>query len=522
VIALTKCDVADADSQALAELEARELVAGSFLEGAEVLRVSARTGAGLPELQAALARLAGRLRSRPRQGVLRLPVDRAFSMHGFGTVVTGTLVSGRLLAGDEVELLPGGARARVRGLQVHGEPAASVAAGSRAAVNLAGVEVEALARGQVLVHPGTLRPSSILDVELSVLPGERPLEDEDRVRVHLGSAEVLARVRTLATDAIAAGGSGFAQLRLERPAVAVRGDRLILRAYSPARTLGGGVVLGPLAAKRRRRDPAALETLAALRSAEGLAAAQAFVSEAGERGIELPALAARLGLPVAELHEALEREGRVVLLGPAVALAPAALARMEAACLAALAAFHQQNPLRAAMPREELKRRALARAPEGALEGVLPRLQAAGHVKVLPDAISLVSHAVTLTPAETEARAAVLEALAATGLAGLSLRELAERTGRDGTLVDRMTRLLASQGLLARVGEGQHVAREPLEALKARVRERWPAGARLDVAAFKEMTGLTRKHVIPLLEFLDRERVTRRSGTDRFVLTPTG
>jgi selenocysteine-specific elongation factor len=521
VIALTKCDAADADLQALAELEVRELVQGSFLEGAEIVRVSARSGQGLDELRAALARLAGALPDRPANGLLRLPIDRAFTMHGFGSVVTGTLVSGRLGVGDEVELVPGGARARVRGLQVHGEAAASVAAGSRAAVNLAGVEVDTLARGLVLAHPGTLRASSILDVEVSVLPGERPLVDEARVRVHVASAEVLARVRTLEADAIPAGSSGLAQLRLEQPAVAVRGDRLILRSYSPAGTLGGATVLGPLAPKRRRRDPLAIEGLRALRAAEGISAASVFVREAGGRGIELPVLAARLGLPVAALHESLGRDNTIVLLGrePAVALAQESLRGLEAACLDTLLAFHRQNPLRAAMPREELKRRALARAPQGALEDVLQRLASAGRVRLLPDAIALAAHAVTLTPEEEAARAALLEALAATGLAGLSLRELVERTRRDGKLVERMTRLLASQGLLARVGEDQHVAREPLESLKARVREQWPAGARLDVAGFKEMTGLTRKHVIPLLEYLDRERVTRRSGPDRFVLT---
>src|SRR5262249_7633297 len=178
LVALTKCDAADADSQALAEMETRELVAGSFLEGRPLIRVSARTGAGLPEVEAARLALAREAAPRRTQGLLRLPLDRVFTLRGFGTVATGTVISGTLRAGDEVEVLPAGRRARVRGLQVHGRAEESVEAGSRAAVNLAGVDVDALGRGDVLAHPGTLRPTSMLDAEVSLLAGERPLADQ--------------------------------------------------------------------------------------------------------------------------------------------------------------------------------------------------------------------------------------------------------------------------------------------------------------------------------------------------------
>src|SRR5438093_2129737 len=220
LVALTKCDLADAETQALAEMEVRELVAGSFLEGAPVVRVSARTGEGLDEIRRGLREMALRAGERPTDGLLRLPVDRVFTLRGFGTVVTGTLVSGRLDAGEEIEVLPSGRRVRVRGLQVHGEPVESVAAGSRAAVNLASVEVDELSRGDVLARPGTVASSSILDVEMTLLPGQKPLKDQTRVRVHVASAERLARVRLLATARLAPGETARAQLRLERPAAA--------------------------------------------------------------------------------------------------------------------------------------------------------------------------------------------------------------------------------------------------------------------------------------------------------------
>jgi len=229
LVALTKCDVADADTQGLAELEVRELVAGSFLEGAPVVRVSARTGLGLPRLREALATLAHATPARPAAGLLRLPIDRAFTLHGFGTVLTGTVVAGRLSLGDEVELAPSGRTGRVRGLQVHGGSVAAVAAGSRAAVNVAGLELGQVRRGDVLIHPGSLRPTSLLDVELDLLAGQRPLPTQSRLRIHVASAEVLGRVRLLGTERLEPGTSGLAQLRLERSVVAGRDDRLVLR-----------------------------------------------------------------------------------------------------------------------------------------------------------------------------------------------------------------------------------------------------------------------------------------------------
>jgi selenocysteine-specific elongation factor len=280
LVVLTKCDLADEELQALAEVEARELVAGSFLEGAPVLRVSTVTGEGLGGLRAALASLAADPPPRPADGLLRLPIDRAFTLRGFGTVVTGTLVSGTLVLGEEVEVLPSGRRARVRGLHVHGSAVARVEAGNRAAVNLAGLDVADLSRGDVLARPGTLRPGSILDAELTLLPGERPLRDQARVRVHVMSGEYLARVRVLEGASVAPGTTAPVQIRLERPAVAGRGDPLIIRSYSPAMTIGGALVVDPLASKKRRRGAAARPSGRDLAGANATLAAVALVEEA--------------------------------------------------------------------------------------------------------------------------------------------------------------------------------------------------------------------------------------------------
>ena len=510
LVALTKIDLADPETQMLAEMEVRELAAGSFLEGAPILRVSARTGEGLDRLRATLLDLARQAGERPRDGLLRLPVDRVFTLRGFGTVVTGTLVSGRLEAGEEVEMLPSGRRARVRGLQVHGQAVGSVAAGSRAAVNLAGVEVDQVSRGDVLARAGTLLASSILDVEMTLLAGEKPLKDQARVRVHLASAERLARVRLAGTGRLAPGETARAQLRLESPALAGRGDRLILRAYSPAMTIGGAVVLDPLS-PRRRRGPA----MAPL-SADLATTAAALVEETGPAGIDAATLAARLTVPLSRLTAALGARAGLVALGrdPVRYVSSRALDSLAGDVRTLLQRFHADHPLKTGMPREELRRRVFSRAPEGAFERTLEALTGAGELRVEADAVALARHAVRLTPAEEVARQALLAQARAAGLAGI---DPAKPDLPDSRLAERIVRVLLAEGRLRRVGDSV-VDAGALDDLKTEVRKRWPPGNRLDVAGFKDLTGLSRKFVIPLLEYLDRERVTRRSGNERLVL----
>jgi selenocysteine-specific elongation factor len=520
LVALTKCDLADAETRALAESEVRELVAGSFLEGSPVVPVSAKTGEGLDALRARLLELARGTGERSSAGLMRLPIDRVFTLRGFGTVVTGTLTAGALAVGDEVEILPAARRARVRGLQVHGAPAPRVSAGHRTAANLVGVEVEDLGRGDVLVHPGTLRASSMLDVEIVLLSSGKPLLDGSRVRVHVASAEVLARVRLLGQPNIAPGGRELAQLRLEKPVLAGRADRLVLRSYSPAQTIGGARVLDPGPPKRRRVDRARLFALAALVADDVVGAAGLLIEEAGAVGMEIPALAARLTLPQAELLARLASADAITVAGraPGVVFSRSALAALESKCLALLERFHHENPLKQTMPREELRRRALGRAASAGFEPVLEALSAKGLVRLAAEGASLPDHGVRMSPEEDQARGLLLREIGSAGLAGVELAVLAASAGKDRRLLDRVARVLLDERTVRRVGEAFLVEGARLDQLARNVRERWPPGSRLDVAGFKELTGLTRKFVIPLLEYLDRERVTRRAGAERFVL----
>jgi selenocysteine-specific elongation factor len=518
LVVLTKCDLADEELQALAEVEARELVGGSFLDGAPVLRVSTVTGQGLDGLRTTLASLAAAPPPRPSDGLLRFPLDRAFTLRGFGTVVTGTLVSGTLVLGEELEVLPSGRRARVRGLHVHGSAVARVEAGNRAAVNLAGLDVAELSRGDVLARPGTLRPSSILDAELTLLPGERPLRDQARVRVHVMSGEYLARVRVLDGSPVAPGATAAVQLRLERPAVAGRGDPLIVRSYSPAMTIGGALVVDPLAPKKRRRDAGPRPSAGSLVRADAVRAALALVEEAGAEGIDAPRLAARVTAPLETLMAGLLAQPSVLAFGkdPAWLLSSKAMETLARSARDSVSRYHDLQPLKAAMPREELRRRVFAAAPPGAFEQVLADLTRSGELRTLADGVALARHAVRLSPEEETARRALIDAGQAAGLEGLDLARCGPAR-LDRHLLERVSRLLVAEGVLRRVGDAL-VSAEALDALKAEVRRRWASGARLDVGEFKDLTGLSRKYVIPLLEYLDREKITRRMGAERVVM----
>ncbi len=516
VIAVTKMDVADPEQAELAEMEVRELVSGSFLEAAEIVRVSAKWGAGLDELRDALGRVFEGVGQRSALGLARLPIDRVFTMRGFGTVVTGTLVAGSLASGDAVELLPTGLVSRIRGLQVHGSSAETVTAGRRAAINLTALKTGQLSRGDVVAHLGTLLPTSMLDVELSLLPDSRPLRNQARVRVHVASGEHLARVRLLEADRLAPGDTRLAQLRLETPTVAGRLDALILRAYSPAVTIGGARVLDPLPPKRTRP-----ERLRELLGASTEDVAIRWVDEAVERGIAEPTLSARATVPVHQLRSSLAGHPRLAVLGDSprhYVSARVIDARSERA-VAALRALHESQPLKAGLPREALRDKSFRDAAVGLFEAVLARLIEAGTIRSEGDSLALAGHKVELSETEAAGHEAVLLATRAAGLEGVAEGEAIARFERDATLAKRVVALALDSGRIVRVGD-RLVDREAVGELTAKMLERWPPGSRVDVKAFKELTGLTRKHLIPLLEHLDQTRITQRSGNERIVLKP--
>ena len=524
VVALTRSDlVEDPDLIELAELEVRDLLAGSAFAAAPVVPVSSLTGAGLDDLRAALADAAEAAPARNPEGLFRLPVDRVFSVRGFGAVVTGTLISGQVSVGAEVEILPGGDRARVRGLEVHGAAAESGSAGERVALNLAGVRRERIERGSVVGLPGELGAGRMLDCRLeSLAETAAPIADEDRVHVHTGAATALARVRLLGgLDSLAPGETALAQLRLETPLAALRGDRFILRRYSPVVTIGGGTVLDAAPPKRSPRSAAARDAVAALAAGDDRTAALSFLGGAGLRGMTAARLARRLGRPgaevgrlVASLREAGEIEVASGRAGSEARLLAADRARaLRERLLARLAAFEDANRLRPGMPVEELREH--AGVPAGVADAALLRLEAEGRIRRERDTVATAGRTIRLTEAEQ----GILDGLAALieegGLAPPTLSEACRSLAAAPPLVETMRRLLVHEGRAVAVTPDLSFAVGALRSLKQAVHEQRETSPEIPVAWFKERFGLSRKHAIPLLEWLDRERVTIRVGDVR-------
>ena len=535
LIALTKSDLVDAETRELVRLEARELVAGSFLENAPVVPVSAVTGEGLDELRAALGAVARDAAARPVAGVARLPVDRAFTVKGFGTVVTGTQVSGRVTVDSELEVLPAKCRVKVRGLQVHGETRQESLAGQRVAVNLAGIEVAELGRGDTLVETGSLDATRRFDATVVLLPTARPIRHGARVRFHQGTSEVMARValagalaespipRTYPT-ALDPGHGAYARLHLERPAALTRGDRFVLRAYSPPVTIGGGTVLDPFPARGRLRSADGLRRLSQLRSASVVTAVQEMVDQTGGRGLARAALVRRAGVApdeVAAVVEALVAAETTTVVGELL-VAPAEVAALRKAVLEAVTRFHEAQPLEAGLPREEARER-FGRRTATAIFGYLVEVLVAEGLLVATESLSLASHRIQLSPEEARVRDQIASLYQRHGLKPPERVQVGREVEADAEIVDRMVKLLLRDRTLVKVDKLLFHA-EALARLKADVaalRGEGGAPARIDVGTFKQRYGMTRKFTIPLLEYLDKERVTRRVGNARIVLEAT-
>ncbi|MDE2880825.1 MAG: selenocysteine-specific translation elongation factor [Acidobacteriota bacterium] len=530
VVALTRIDlVEDPEFIEIAALEVRELVSGSALSEAPLVPVSSKTGAGLDQLRGALAAAAGAAGARDASGSFRLPVDRAFTMRGFGSVVTGTLVSGSVAAGSEVEVLPEGVRARVRGLQVHGASVESAHAGQRAALNLAGGGRLPVDRGSVVASPGELSATRMLDARLEVLGwASGPVQDEDRVHLHVGTATSLARVRLLGgVGVLAPGDSGLVQLRLETPLTAVRGDRFIIRRYSPVITIGGGRILDALPPKRSPRSRPAHDRVAALDRATDAQAAAAFIEEAGIRGLGERVLRRRLGIraPAADRMVAeLAGRGEIEALGEGarsggsgrVFLSAGNVRALRDRVLARLAAWESDHRLRAGMPLEQLREQ--TGVPGVVADGALRGLAEAGAVELTRHTVGTAGRRIELTGGEQRASDGFASLLAEGGFTPPTLGEAAERLKASPELVDDLRRLLLSEGRVVDVSPDLYFDAGCIAELRRAVAERAAANPQIDVAWFKERFGLSRKHAIPLLEWLDRERVTVRVGNLRKIL----
>ncbi|HUQ88826.1 MAG TPA: selenocysteine-specific translation elongation factor [Vicinamibacterales bacterium] len=524
IVVVTKSDLADDNMRAVVHQDVAELVKGSFLETAPVIDVSAATGDGLDRLREAIAGQAAGVMRRPVDSAARLPIDRAFSMKGFGTVVTGTLVAGRIGVDDELIVEPGGRSVKVRGVQVHGRPSPEAVAGQRTAINLGGIDVGDVSRGETLLAPGTLSVTRRIDAEIDLLRSARPLKHGARVRVHNGTAEVLGRVSIAGTSSseIAAGDTAFVRFRLETPAVLTRGDRFIIRAYSPPMTIGGGVVLDASPTRPGVRSAEGKAALERLRIGGGdIAALFAMIDSAALAGVAKPSLVSRAGVAPTRMQATIQELAAlgVVVAGDRFVAAPH-LAKAADRVVALVTASHKANAMSDGLPREEAREKIFARVAPAIFERVIDDLKSA-KVLVGSERLALPTHRASVAGADDHVRTAIAEAYRAGGLKPPDAAAIESSVKAPRPVVEKVTALLLREKVLVRLDTVvfHSAALQQLKQEVTALKSAAPDGrATVDVAAFKDRYGVSRKYAIPLLEFLDRERVTRRTGDVRLIL----
>jgi selenocysteine-specific elongation factor len=528
VVALTRMDVADPAIAGVAEQEAREAVRGTFLEHAPVVRVSGRTGEGLDELRGALVAASERVSRGAAGPWSRLPIDRVFAIRGFGTVVTGTLQGGEIATGDELVAIPDGPRAKVRGLQVHGRQVDRATPPCRVAVNLQGAERSELARGMILVPPGRELTTRVFDAQLHLL-GSAPAElaHGQRLRVHHGTAEVLARLRVARRGVLRPGESGPVQMRLEKPLALVPGDRFIVRRYSPLVTLGGGTVTEVDPPRWRGTDTSRGRRMSAIAEASAEERWRIVALEAGERGLTASGDAVRLGLDPARAQE-ISRElvdraaGEFALLaGRRLVSAAGARAVMDG-IVAELERLRGADPLAPGLPQSRLRASCAPGWDADELRELLAAAAASALVQLSGDLVRLPGQGGRLDGRRTALLDRMLQRLAGSGLDAVAVDDLAGAEEVPEAEVRALLDYAARRGEAVRVGQERWIGgRAWAEVISALERRAAAGEPEIDVPEFKRMFALTRRNAIPLLERLDDEGVTRRAGNRRRI-RPSG
>jgi len=520
---LTKIDNVEREMADLVEVEVREFLKGSFLERSPILRVSSLTGEGIPQLIETLRQAIGNVAPKDDTELFRLPVDRCFTMKGFGTVVTGTLIAGQVHKEDAVEIFPSQRTTRVRGIQVHGRASNEARAGQRTALNLQGVEVAEIERGMVLTVPGVFKPTSMFDCNLELLrSAPAPIEMRKRVRFHIGTAELMGYVVLLGQERLNPGESALVQIRVEEPAFALPGDRFIIRQYSPMITIGGGQILDAFPEKHRRSDKAVLQRLKIFKDGSVEERLMAIIEGAGLQTVDLSHLVAGLGLSPQHVREALTaltKSGRIrtVSENPMTVVSVAAFKGAEERAVAEVQRFHRTNPLVQGIGREELRAR-FDGMTGGLFQAMLDKLAADKKIVVAQDVIYEFGRRVTLKADEEQIREKLAERFRSHGLQAAAPDELIDGLKLNRITARKIIQLMVKENALVKISEDMFVDRKAIDELIAAIKALKSKNPKLGVPEFKDLTGVSRKYAIPLLEYLDRQRVTRRVGDERVIL----
>ena len=524
IVVITKADLADEETLDRVKLDISELVQGSFLEEAHVVVTSASRGIGLEDVRQAIRDEASAIERKENLHQAFLPIDRSFSVKGHGAVVTGTLQSGSIDIDSAVELLPNGAPVRVRGIQSHGRSSDKGTVGNRVAVNLGGIDHSDIERGMVLAAKDVFEPTQVIDAEIEVLAdAAKPLRSRQRVRVHAGTAEILARVTVLNDfGEIGPGSTDLVQLRLETPTVAVHGTRVILRSYSPQETIAGGRVLDPFATRHRRKGIENVRSFLSALSNSDVSRHDllfAFVTRAGKLGMSLGELGARTGWLqsiIAEGLKGLVEDSALVDAGGRF-LSTAAFEALRRRLVAAVKRHHEDDPLSKGASKEIVRQG----TPVEVFQAVLNSLVISGTLTSTGEVVALAERKQELSPAEAAARKAMSDALQNAGLGVPKIADLLDEIARSSKLpaahVRKILQTLLDSREVVKVSGDFYFARKAIDSLIEKIRDSASGDRTIDVAKFKEISGVSRKYAIPLLEYFDAEKITFRSGDKRVI-----
>ena len=519
ITVITKSDMVDEDTLSVVRMEIEDFVRGSFLDVSRspVVAVSALKGTGLDELKREIVRLSAEVPARDTEALFRLPIDRVFTMKGFGAVVTGTLIAGKVKKEEEVEVFPSRKRTRVRGVQVHGSMADQAIAGQRTALNLAGVQMEELARGMTLAAPGAFEPTQKFEVQISLLKDAKPLKNRARVHFHAFTSETIAEVALRGVTELKPGASAFAQLRAAEPLLLLPGDRAILRQFSPVITIGGAVVLDAFPLSRQKQD-AVQHFLQTLSSGTRQDALLARIARRGHEGLSLAAAVRETGLKQSVLQPliaALVQQKQIIQVAEFL-LSSDALQKTRDKLIAALEAFHKANPLVGGISKEELREK--LDLHQTVLEALLSQLTRDKKAEVAGEQVRLAGRGVELKDEEAKAKAQIEKAFADAGLKVPLMKEVLDKLPVDKARAQKLVTLLLRDRVLIKLADDLVFHQTALEGLRQLMATQKTKTQKIDVATFKDLLGVTRKYAIPLLEYLDQQRITRRVGDERIII----
>ena len=520
-VALTKIDMVDEEMLELAQEDVKDYLTGTFLDGAPIVPVSSVTGQGIDAFIATLDQLAAHVSSREPTGLFRLPVDRVFTMKGFGTVITGTLSSGRVQVGDSVMLYPSGLTSKVRGIQVHNAAMEEALVGQRTAINLQGLEKAAVERGEVISTPGALESSYMVDVSLLCLPSnKKTLKNRIRVRFHTGTSEVLGVLVLLDRDELEPGDQAAAQLRLDTPVALVKDDRYVLRSYSPVRTIGGGKVINPIPLKHKRGRSEVTDALAALEEGLPETVVAQHLADAAFKGVSFGHLRLMTNLTDKALESVLSQlmSRRTALLidrDPQVFIHHDSFEALKQQCRKALERYHRANPLKAGMPKEELKSKFPRGASPKLFTLVLNQMVKENSLALEEEAVRLVEHRVSLAADQSQIQGRFREAYLQGGLQPPYFKDLSKEAGIAPDQCKDVLQLLVNGGELVKVKEDLYFHHQAIDALRARLVDFLKENGEISTPQFKDMAGVSRKYLIPLAEYFDGQNVTIRVGDIR-------